>query len=76
MSVDVLEFLVVYGPVARQEDSKVFGSLRSVCDSGLAPMKEAIGVDVRYLGVPISHDPLRIDEWLLERVKKHEPFFI
>ena len=29
----------------------------------------------KVLGVPISHNPVLIDEWLLERVRKHEVFF-
>ena len=46
----------------RDEEGLEYGE---VCGGGMA----------KVLGVPISHDPLRIDEWLLEKVKKHESFF-
>ena len=29
----------------------------------------------KVLGVPISHNPALIDEWLIERVRRHETFF-
>ena len=44
-------------------------------NDGLEEDDGGCGGLAKVLGVPISHNPVLIDEWLCERVRKHEAFF-